>query len=112
MSCTAGIDIGSITAKAAVLDDGRVLGTRVIFTGYNAEAAGRRVFDELLGELEVDRSQIVRIVATGYGRKSVAIADRAVTEIMCHAAGARCLDPLRPVAHRHRRAGQQGRGDG
>ncbi len=37
--------------------------------------------------------EIVRIVATGYGRKSVAIADKAVTEIMCHAAGARFLDP-------------------
>ena len=93
MSCTAGIDIGSITAKAAVLRDGRLLGSRVIFTGYNSEAAGRRVFEELLGELGLDRTEVVRIVATGYGRKSVAIADKAVTEIMCHAAGARYLDP-------------------
>jgi predicted CoA-substrate-specific enzyme activase len=93
MSFTAGIDIGSITAKAAVLRDGRFLGSRVIFTGYNAEAAGSRVFEELLGELGLDRAEVVRIVATGYGRKSVAIADKAVTEIMCHAAGARYLDP-------------------
>jgi predicted CoA-substrate-specific enzyme activase len=92
MSCTAGIDIGSITAKAAVLRDGRLLGSRVIFTGYNSEAAGRRVFEELLDELGLARPEIVRIVATGYGRKSVAIADKAVTEIMCHAAGARFLD--------------------
>ena len=49
---TAGIDIGSITANAAVMQDGRLLGSRVIFTGYNAEAAGRRVFEELLGELK------------------------------------------------------------
>ncbi len=55
MSHTAGIDIGSITAKAAVLRDGRLLGTRVIFTGYNSEAAGRRVFEELLGELGLAR---------------------------------------------------------
>ncbi len=93
MNCTAGIDIGSITAKAAVLSEGRLLGSRVTFTGYNSEAAGRRVFEELLGELGLDRAQVVRIVATGYGRKSVAIADKAVTEIMCHAAGARFLDP-------------------
>ena len=93
MSCTAGIDIGSITAKAAVLRDGRLLGSRVIFTGYNSEAAGRRVFEELLDELGLARPAIIRIVATGYGRKSVAIADKAVTEIMCHAAGARFLDP-------------------
>ena len=93
MSRTAGIDIGSITAKAAIMGDGVLLGTHVIFTGYNSEAAGRRVFEELLIKTGLDRSQIDRIIATGYGRKSVAMADRAVTEIMCHAAGARFLDP-------------------
>jgi (R)-2-hydroxyacyl-CoA dehydratese activating ATPase len=93
MSLTAGIDIGSITAKAAILRGNELLGTRVIFTGYNAEAAGRRVFEELLAELGLAPAAVVRIVATGYGRKSVTIADRAVTEIMCHAAGARYLDP-------------------
>jgi predicted CoA-substrate-specific enzyme activase len=65
----------------------------VIFTGYNAEAAGRRVFEELLAELGLASAAVVRIVATGYGRKSVTMADRTVTEIMCHAAGARYLDP-------------------
>ena len=93
MSLTAGIDIGSITAKAAILREDELLGTRVIFTGYNAEAAGHRVFEELLAELELAPAAVVRIVATGYGRKCVAIADRAVTEIMCHAAGARYIDP-------------------
>jgi (R)-2-hydroxyacyl-CoA dehydratese activating ATPase len=93
MSLTAGIDIGSITAKAAVLRDGELLGTRVILTGYNAEAAGRRVFEELLAELGLVPQDIVRIVATGYGRRSISIANKAVTEIMCHAAGARFLDP-------------------
>jgi predicted CoA-substrate-specific enzyme activase len=92
MSHTAGIDIGSITAKAAVMSGEELLGTRVIFTGYHSEAAGRRVFTELLAELGLSRGQIGRIVATGYGRKNVTIADKAVTEIMCHAAGARFLD--------------------
>jgi len=93
MSHTAGIDIGSITAKAAVMREGVLLGTRVIFTGYSSEAAGRRVFDELLGELGLATTAIGGIVATGYGRKSVTFADKAVTEIMCHAAGAHYLDP-------------------
>jgi len=44
---TAGIDIGSITAKAAVLKDGEIIGTRVIFTGYNSSQAGKNVIDEL-----------------------------------------------------------------
>jgi predicted CoA-substrate-specific enzyme activase len=93
MSLTAGIDIGSITAKAAVLEGDALLGTRLIFTGYHAELAGRRVFAELLQAIGVDQGRIGGIVATGYGRRNVTFAHKAVTEIMCHAAGARFLDP-------------------
>ncbi len=90
---TAGIDIGSITAKAAVLGDGRILGTRVIFTGYNAQQAGKNVFDDLLRELGMEASSIEKIVSTGYGRNSVKFADKAITEIICHGAGAYYLNP-------------------
>ena len=47
---TAGIDIGSITAKAAIFDSGKLLATKIIFTGYNAEIAGIKVYEEVLGE--------------------------------------------------------------
>jgi activator of 2-hydroxyglutaryl-CoA dehydratase len=90
---TAGIDIGSITTKAAVMTDGKILGTRVIFTGYNAGAAGRKVFEELLDELHVDKSAIRKIVSTGYGRNSVTFVSKAMTEIICHGAGAHYLNP-------------------
>ncbi|MBN2397267.1 MAG: 2-hydroxyglutaryl-CoA dehydratase [Deltaproteobacteria bacterium] len=90
---TAGIDIGSITAKAAVLSDGKILGTKIGFTGYNARQAGQTVYDDLLRELGMDAPSIERIVSTGYGRNSVAFADKAVTEIICHGAGAYHLNP-------------------
>ena len=48
---TVGIDIGSITAKAAIVDDGKIIATKVIFTGYNAELAGRKVYEEIRGRL-------------------------------------------------------------
>ncbi len=90
---TAGIDIGSITAKAAVVEDGKILGTNVIFTGYNAEAAGVKVYQDLLAESGLDESSVGKIVSTGYGRNSVKFADRTFTEIMAHAAGANFLNP-------------------
>jgi (R)-2-hydroxyacyl-CoA dehydratese activating ATPase len=90
---TAGIDIGSITAKAALLEDGEILTAKIIFTGYNAEAAGARVYEEMLAESGLDRSAIAKIVFTGYGRNSVKFADKTYTEIMAHAAGAYFLDP-------------------
>lgn len=90
---SAGIDIGSITAKCAILENKKILGTRVIFTGYSAENAGVRVFEELIAELGLESHQIQKIVSTGYGRNSVKFSHKAVTEITCHAAGAVFLNP-------------------
>jgi len=90
---TAGIDIGSITAKAAIVEDGGILGTKIIFTGYNAEAAGVKVYEDLLSESGLNTSSIAKIVSTGYGRNSVKFADKTFTEIMAHAAGAYLLNP-------------------
>jgi predicted CoA-substrate-specific enzyme activase len=91
---TAGIDIGSISTKAVIMRDGQLLASRVILTGYNAENAGKKVFDAVLDDLQISASAITRIVATGYGRKGLAMADKSITEIMCHATGARYLNPL------------------
>ncbi|PIP38914.1 MAG: 2-hydroxyglutaryl-CoA dehydratase [Desulfobacterales bacterium CG23_combo_of_CG06-09_8_20_14_all_51_8] len=90
---TAGIDIGSITAKAAILKDGNILGTRVMFTGYNAGQAGKNVMDELIKEIGISVKDLDAVVATGYGRNSVDFATKAITEITCHGAGAHFLNP-------------------
>ncbi|HBH87695.1 MAG TPA: 2-hydroxyglutaryl-CoA dehydratase [Syntrophaceae bacterium] len=89
---TAGIDIGSITTKGAIMKDMVLLGTKVIFTGYNAEIAGKNVLETILAELDIDHKSIDRIVSTGYGRKALTIADKAITEITCHAAGAHYIN--------------------
>jgi predicted CoA-substrate-specific enzyme activase len=90
---TAGIDVGSITAKAAAVDDGKLIGDRILMTGYDAGKAGRLVFEELMAELGIRREDLRCIIATGYGRSRVGFADRAVTEITCHAIGAHFLNP-------------------
>jgi predicted CoA-substrate-specific enzyme activase len=90
---TVGIDVGSISAKAALIKDNQLIGSRVILTGYNARNAGENVFNALLDELGIQSDAVDRIVATGYGRNSVDLADKAVTEITCHAAGAHFQDP-------------------
>ncbi len=89
----AGIDVGSISAKAVLLKDGELAGCSVILTGYNARNAGKAVFEGLLQELGIAPSAVDRIVATGYGRNSVDFAHKAVTEITCHAKGAYFLNP-------------------
>jgi predicted CoA-substrate-specific enzyme activase len=89
---TVGIDIGSITTKAAVLQDGKLVCTRLIFTGYNSEAAGKKIYTEVIEAAGIKDSPDIKIVSTGYGRSNVIFADKAITEITCHAAGARYLD--------------------
>lgn len=89
---TLGMDIGSITTKAVVLDNNKILGSKIIFTGFNATKAGEKVVHELLAELSLHLEKIEKIVATGYGRKSVAFAHNNITEITCHAKGAHFLD--------------------
>ena len=90
---TVGIDIGSISAKAAAIADGVLLGSKVILTGYNVRKAGRAVFEALLAELNLEGVTVDRIVATGYGRSSAGFAHDTITEISCHAAGAHFQDP-------------------
>jgi predicted CoA-substrate-specific enzyme activase len=88
-----GIDVGSITAKAAAVIDGEVVANKLIATGYNARLAGERVFDGIIHTLGIKATAVGKIIATGYGRNSVAIADKSVTEITCHAMGAHHLNP-------------------
>ncbi|MBN2158069.1 MAG: 2-hydroxyglutaryl-CoA dehydratase [Spirochaetes bacterium] len=90
---TLGIDIGSITTKAAVIKDGKLLGSHLGFTGYNVEKAWRHVTGELLAEIGLEMSAIDKIVSTGYGRNGVDAAHKAITEITCHAAGAHFSAP-------------------
>ncbi len=90
---TAGIDIGSITAKAALVKDKTLLGTLVIPTGYNPVKAAQTVFEQLIGNAGIAKEDVSAIVSTGYGRNSVAFADKAMTEIICHGAGAHFSNP-------------------
>ena len=90
---TVGIDVGSITAKAAVVKDGEVISHKLISTGYNARNAGEKILENILKDSGLGLPSIDKIISTGYGRNSVTIADKAVTEITCHAMGANYLDP-------------------
>jgi predicted CoA-substrate-specific enzyme activase len=89
----AGIDIGSLSADAVLLQGGEILAYSVIPTGANSETAAGEVFADVLSRAGLDASGVASIAATGYGRGSVPFASRTITEITCHAVGARHLSP-------------------
>jgi predicted CoA-substrate-specific enzyme activase len=90
---TAGVDVGAITAKAAIFEQERLLASAIISAGYDRSAAARRVLDQALAQAGLARERVACLVATGYGRVQVPGADRTVTEITCHARGAHHLCP-------------------
>ena len=82
----AGLDIGSLTAKAVLINGhGELLQEDVLFTGASSRKTASRLH-ALLYEGE-HGPRIARCVATGYGRKGVGFADEEITEISCHARG-------------------------
>ncbi|MDO8587995.1 MAG: acyl-CoA dehydratase activase [Armatimonadota bacterium] len=85
----AGIDIGSLTADAVIMEGAKLLAHAILPTGANSETAARRAYTEALAAAGLRESDVSSVGATGYGRVSVSFASRVVTEITCHAVGAR-----------------------
>ncbi|AZG46596.1 acyl-CoA dehydratase activase [Gordonia insulae] len=91
---TMGVDLGSTTAKAVVVDqDGTRVGSSVIQMGAVSRDAVVLAMDRALSAAQLEARDIKRIISTGYGRKLVPGADRSFTEITCHARGAAAMHP-------------------
>ncbi len=84
-----GIDVGSSATKCVILDrDNTLVGHEVISSGFDYVEAAKRALSGALLEVNGSAADLAYCVSTGYGRQNVAIADRRVTEITCHARGA------------------------
>ncbi|MBU6997352.1 MAG: 2-hydroxyglutaryl-CoA dehydratase [Theionarchaea archaeon] len=86
-----GIDIGAATAKL-VLFENMVVSSTVIPSGFDTVKTAEELMERGVEKAGIHRRDIQGIVATGYGRNMVPMADRTVTEITCHARGAHYLD--------------------
>ena len=86
MKIYAGIDIGSCTTKAVVIDgEGKILGSHVRRSGIDYKTVARESLEIALGGRNIDG---IPIVSTGYGRHNAGFVTRTKTEIACHAKGA------------------------
>lgn len=85
MKIYVGIDVGSCTTKAVVIDqEDNVVGSHVRRSGVDYQSAATESLEIALGGRVWDG---IPIVSTGYGRHSVNFATEAKTEIACHAKG-------------------------
>ena len=85
---TGGVDIGSVSTQAVILADGELYAYASLRTGSSSPDSARRAMAWALEETPLKQEDIGFIVGTGYGRVNVPFANKALTEIACHARGA------------------------
>src|SRR4030043_1383182 len=88
---TAGVDVGSVGSKAAVMIDGEVYSYGITRTGSNSPESATKALGMALEGTGLRDSDLKYIVGTGYGRVNVPMANKAITEIACHAKGANLI---------------------
>ena len=90
---TCGIDVGSLSAEAALFVDDKLEAYSLIRTGPDSAETAMQALEEALGKTTIRQKEIEYTVATGYGRVIVPFSDRNITEISCHAKGANYFLP-------------------
>jgi len=85
---SAGVDIGSVSSQAAILLDGRLYAFSNQRTGFDSPESANQAVSWAMEGTGMALKDIHYTVGTGYGRVNVPFADKAITEIACHARGA------------------------
>lgn len=93
MKIFAGIDIGSLSSKALLLEDNNILSYTILPTGADPKKTSEKCLADVLKKVGLRKEDISFIVATGYGRVIVPFKAKEMTEISCHARGASFLYP-------------------
>jgi benzoyl-CoA reductase subunit A len=85
---SAGVDVGSVSSQAVVMADGKLYAFSNMRTGSDSPESARKAMDWALEGTGLTLDDLHFVVGTGYGRVNVPFAQRAITEIACHARGA------------------------
>ena len=90
-----GIDIGSLTGKAVILDENcKILAQKVIYVKKLPIHTVNALLEDVLPKVGIkDVSEVTFAVGTGYGRRKIPFAKETISEISCHGTGAHHLLP-------------------
>jgi len=84
---SAGVDVGSVSSQAVIMLDGELYAYANMRTGSDSPDSARNAMNWALEGTGLTLDDLHYTVGTGYGRVNVPFADRAITEIACHARG-------------------------
>lgn len=93
MTRVAGCDVGSLTAKAVIMEDGRILESVIIKSKARPWESADEVMKLALDRAGLSMGDIQYCVGTGYGRDKITFVNEAISEIACHGRGAKWLLP-------------------
>ena len=85
---TAGVDVGSVSSQTVLMVDGELYAFANMRTGSDSPNSAINATNWALEGTGLKIEDINYVVGTGYGRVNVPFANRAITEIACHARGA------------------------
>jgi len=85
---TAGIDVGSVSSQAVIMLDGQLYAFSSMRTGSDSPQSADKALAWALEGTGLTPDDLHFLVGTGYGRVNIPFADKAITEIACHARGA------------------------
>ncbi len=90
---TMGIDIGSTSSKCVIMRDGKEIAGKAMIPFGTGTSGPERVIASALDSGRFKKEDMAYILATGYGRCSIDLADSEMSELTCHARGAYHLFP-------------------
>jgi len=94
---TAGVDVGSTSSQAVIMVDGELYAFASMRTGSDSPNSALNAMKWAMEGTGLTFQDINYTVGTGYGRINVPFADKAITEITCHARGANFI--FGPTVH-------------
>ncbi|MFO7965616.1 MAG: acyl-CoA dehydratase activase [Desulfobacterales bacterium] len=89
----AGCDLGTISAKAVLIDDRNILAVSILPYSSLPRQAAFQVLEKALADAGLDESQIAFCLATGFGKKAVPFANGDIPELICLSRAAKALNP-------------------
>ncbi len=89
----AGCDVGSLTAKAVIMNGEEILAAEIMGVRPKPEQSARDVMERALEKAHLTLKDIDYCVSTGYGREKIPFARDNISEISCHGKGAHWLIP-------------------